>query len=556
MSSSINGLNESEGSTPLSTASIIGSSEQLYMTHDERYLDVLQQYEVETENKRDFDLEEEQWGVLSGSCVDGTYWSAEEKELFFQAVARNGKRDLDLIAYSIPSKSAVQIERYINALENELHWLRNHVDASVRSQCLLKYEDIPIAMEMSQNWIDWEEKIAERLLEGSNISGAETSPYNAQSVKNKTSNEDLFDTNEMRKISERFYHFDRQAPFPSNPLSAGATEFLLQIIKSKLKELIGTSIFLAESRFRKLEANNAFHRKPIIKNRDVVLSGKFLRFHRFNIPGFWKYLPTRQKMNVYKRNKRLKFQNYIHIMESDERQSKMKLGRVRARKTKNNENTMFFDSKEHSTDESDGNLGEHDVKRKVDSVSADETSINGFKKSVNQVEYPDNAQMFMDESVAEESLVEIDDSVEAYDMIQSKNYESFVWKYVLHLTDEISTEDALFETIPLSNLLAQKRMKDKLKGSDVFTTLKITSKSLHNIDEHSDSDDEVQPICYYYKDPVVSHAPDAAEDVSELESGYVGLISYDLSNLPNSTEDPERKLAKPVSSWELSLPLK
>ena len=78
------------------------------------------------------------------------YWTAEEKDLFFHALARHSPLRPDLIAAEIRTKTVVDVCGYIALLRN----------GAQKSETEVSLHDLPAALEMSDNWIEFEEKQA------------------------------------------------------------------------------------------------------------------------------------------------------------------------------------------------------------------------------------------------------------------------------------------------------------------------------------------------------------------------------------------------------------
>jgi hypothetical protein len=78
------------------------------------------------------------------------YWTAGEKDLFFHALARHSPLRPDLIAAEIRTKTLVDVCGYIALLRN----------GAQKSETEVSLHDLPAALEMSDNWIEFEEKQA------------------------------------------------------------------------------------------------------------------------------------------------------------------------------------------------------------------------------------------------------------------------------------------------------------------------------------------------------------------------------------------------------------
>ncbi|WBW73876.1 RNA polymerase I upstream activation factor complex subunit Rrn5 [Schizosaccharomyces osmophilus] len=527
----------------------------LYVKQYERYLDVLQKYFNEVNKKDVTNSEEAEWGNLEGSFVGNTFWTSDEKQGFFHGLARCGKKNIDRVSSMIGSKSPSHVQHYIDALDTELRWLRNHVDSSVRSQCLIKYEDIPAAWEMSFEWIDWEEACSQRLIDASNKiaseDGEKESSVNVEASGENSDNEplkpqDLFNVPLMEKLCSQLYYnetsgLDNEEKTESF-LTSSLLDDLLKIVKQKTKELVLNSAFLAELRFGKLESSAVFHRQASIRYRDVELSTRLSRFDRFNIPGFWKYLPFRQKLRVLKQNKRLKPQTFIEILSKDEDFLRHRQGRARLRKKNDIDSEEVLSSNSKDSPLLDLESVVPPTPPEASSDSVDDTSVNVESHTT----MPES-----DDSPVEED--EEEDDINSYDMVQSRAYEKLLIDRVVCKETESLSEEC--EQVALLELVAQKELVSKLSLSDYthHDTSVDYPRSSHTVDEESGSDDDIQPICYYYKDPMLIDSNPEDHPSERLQKQYVGLISYDLDALQERM-DPHELLAQPVSSWEYSFP--
>ncbi len=83
------------------------------------------------------------------------YWTAEEKDLFFRALARHSPLRPDLMAAEIRTKTLVDVCGYIAQLR----------DGAQKSETGISLLDLPAALEMSDSWIEFEEKQAVVLID-------------------------------------------------------------------------------------------------------------------------------------------------------------------------------------------------------------------------------------------------------------------------------------------------------------------------------------------------------------------------------------------------------
>lgn len=115
----------------------------------------------------------------------GTTWTSAEKEVFFDCLARYSIHQIDSICDNLPGKSEIEIMSYYNSLSRELRRLKSKIvrrrkyhkvkimkdkkqieyryKSLPNRKNLVKYENIPIAYEMSENFIKMEEIQAEMI---------------------------------------------------------------------------------------------------------------------------------------------------------------------------------------------------------------------------------------------------------------------------------------------------------------------------------------------------------------------------------------------------------
>ncbi|CAG88332.2 DEHA2E17754p [Debaryomyces hansenii CBS767] len=115
----------------------------------------------------------------------GTIWTNNQKEVFFNCLARYSIHQIDAICDNLPDKSAIEIMNYYDCLAHELKRLKRQVvkrrkyhkvkivkdeqEVEYRFKSLpnrknlIKYENIPAAYEMSEKFIRMEEIQAEMI---------------------------------------------------------------------------------------------------------------------------------------------------------------------------------------------------------------------------------------------------------------------------------------------------------------------------------------------------------------------------------------------------------
>ncbi|KAL5527672.1 hypothetical protein ACEPAG_6473 [Sanghuangporus baumii] len=92
-------------------------------------------------------------GSLHPSYFPCGYWSEEDKNRFFHALSVHSRFRPDLIAEDIPGKTAADVCVYLDSLD----------DAAARTRKKFKRAALPRALEVSDNWIDFEENRARGL---------------------------------------------------------------------------------------------------------------------------------------------------------------------------------------------------------------------------------------------------------------------------------------------------------------------------------------------------------------------------------------------------------
>lgn len=96
------------------------------------------------------------------SCYDSEVlnclWTGDEKERFFTALARCGKGNLPEIVRRIGSKSLAEVTAYVGVLEEECT-SKARIREGKRPYDLAK---VPAAVEVDEEWLNFEEKMAGR----------------------------------------------------------------------------------------------------------------------------------------------------------------------------------------------------------------------------------------------------------------------------------------------------------------------------------------------------------------------------------------------------------
>ncbi|KAJ3575127.1 hypothetical protein NP233_g1304 [Leucocoprinus birnbaumii] len=88
--------------------------------------------------------------------INGVEWEASEKDSFFHALRLHSRLRPDLIAAFIGTKNEVEVSEFITCLEDALREEDLQEKKGFRAE-------LPLAHEVSETWIEWEEESAESL---------------------------------------------------------------------------------------------------------------------------------------------------------------------------------------------------------------------------------------------------------------------------------------------------------------------------------------------------------------------------------------------------------
>jgi hypothetical protein len=102
---------------------------------------------------------------LTGSPVLNSWWSADEKERFFTALARCGRGNLSEVSRRVGTKSLAEVTAYVGLLKEETRIWK----LSSRKRRVFDLAKIPAAVEVDERWIAIEEKLAATLARKASI---------------------------------------------------------------------------------------------------------------------------------------------------------------------------------------------------------------------------------------------------------------------------------------------------------------------------------------------------------------------------------------------------
>lgn len=294
---------------------------------------------------------------LEASYILGSYWTSDEKQRFFNHLATKGRHDLPGISEGVGTKSIVEIRAYLKALEEGLRDVKVYVrrlEAQDRGKqaregegvaqgggevALLRYEDIPAAVEISRELEALMEKHAEELekemLEdevkrekekwggGEWLVGLDEAEKMDEFWAQKNSKDgsidesvplpppeaELLKTHSLLKLSRAFFMLPK--PSPNNPLSAvngdgGAPAIRLTTLQdlhnlavSMAQKLVQASVFIAKNRIQSSLLSERL--VPNVRASDVKVAARVMGLGEADKKGFWVEWARRSKVRVMDR---------------------------------------------------------------------------------------------------------------------------------------------------------------------------------------------------------------------------------------------------------------
>ncbi|KAG7929525.1 hypothetical protein KL925_000267 [Ogataea polymorpha] len=131
----------------------------------------------------------------------GTYWSADDKDTFFELLARYSIHRADIIQEKLPSKSIADILDYYKLLKRELQQYKRHKRRLLK---LVSYDEIPASYEMSSEFIEMEESQAFLLRSVANMRDSDTN-FRFKKMHPGLNEQDLLDYERMADMANALY---------------------------------------------------------------------------------------------------------------------------------------------------------------------------------------------------------------------------------------------------------------------------------------------------------------------------------------------------------------
>lgn len=267
-------------------------------------------------------------GNLPSTQNGATTWTSQEKDCFFNALARVGKTRCQDIAAAIGSKSEMEVRAYMQLLHRGLE--QQHVVESNTGATILG--DMPAALEIGEECrealdqasevISMEEQRSERVaakrrhgnmsLIDSDMAETveEKLEYEADEEQVKSEMDitaSLFNFSNWIKTSERIFmnfgepriednwmniRFEDESP----SITSDAFLDFHALATSLTRRLVQSSIFFAMSRIRAMESGSS-HPIRMVRSRDVIAALNVLRM-KPNAGTFWAGVARRCSLNV------------------------------------------------------------------------------------------------------------------------------------------------------------------------------------------------------------------------------------------------------------------
>lgn len=236
--------------------------------------------------------------------VLGSLWTLKEKEMFFEGLTLVGRGRVDLIAKSVETKSVLECQAYLNALQDG--YVKAQTGLPSSSNQLLGMKDIPAAVELSNECIRALEKHAsilrnreemEYYLNGniywgehwvfdSKLASHIQELYDSDNIAELEAiapQAELLNIRTMLELSERIfmngpgeYNFRSISNSGESPsIDCQALLDFHSLVMNLTQRLTQTTIFITESRLRSKDSA-IFNAQPIVKVADVAAAVEIL----------------------------------------------------------------------------------------------------------------------------------------------------------------------------------------------------------------------------------------------------------------------------------------
>ena len=391
-----------------------GGTKKSKSTHRSRRPECQKAYEkllYECQNFTYDDLEDSQLGI--------TTWTADEKDVFFRALALHGRSHVKDIAAAIGSKSEVEVSAYCKLLEESLRNI--YLDGDPEGW-LLDPQDMPMAHEMSQQFCQATEEAALALKDSQKEQALDQTPLPELLVVERFPplSKDLFMNSTRSGYDWRTYSSDQ----PPSLAAPACTDLSTHII-DHTRRLISTAMFLASSRIR---ASTRHDRRlqSLVRPDDVESATRILGLD-VSSQEFWVDIARRNGLDVYN-----------DLSQDNENRQILQLRDVERRLQRpGNLRTIINDI---ASDSAESKL----------SISSDEDDDRASQMSpLLPVSSTDTLSLDRDSTRQTEGWKEESDPMDAYldhlDMLTSREEEMRLWRLLgqeppAHVVDELDQD--------------------------------------------------------------------------------------------------------------------
>jgi hypothetical protein len=258
---------------------------------------------------------------LHSSQLGLVWWTRAEKRVFYEAIARLGRDNLEQISARIGSKSVVEVHQYIDLLEKEQETRRS---SNLRS--VIEMSEYPAAVELSQQCCHALDEAADAIslrqeareqqreetkwgeiwnLTPQIVKGLEGGAKEQNPADTQLASLQLFDVPQWLQLSRRIF---MNSSIPSNnweyiddnlpSIWATTIEDFYSLALSITRRLVQTTIFTSMARIRaRLEMRP--ETRNVILRRDVEVAVESLGL-ALNSKEFWRKSARRLRLEVYK----------------------------------------------------------------------------------------------------------------------------------------------------------------------------------------------------------------------------------------------------------------
>lgn len=367
----------------------------------------------ESEDLTGDDLEDSQLGI--------TIWTAEEKQVFFHALALNGRIGFQGVATAIGSKSEVEVSAYCELLESKLRELYLQGDPK---RWLLRPEDMPAACEVSEECC--------RMLEDATRGIQDDQDEQSQSRATIPEllaidtfpqlSKDIFMDSSRPEHDWRTYSTLEKAP----SVESSTLKHLNALVVDHTRRLVSSALFLASSRIR---ASTRPDRTPqsLVRPDDVEAAVKILGLDASSYH-FWVDLARRNGLDVHR-----------DLSHHGEDREVLRLRDVE-RRLRRPGNLRTIDD-DMATDSAESAL----------STSSDEDAQLSQMSTLPTTAGTDNPSLDQDSrQQIQEEIDPLDAHLDYLDMLASRREEIRLWKLLgreppMHLVDELNKDHDLPE---------------------------------------------------------------------------------------------------------------